>query len=162
MSEVGDFIGTRWRLTKKLCSDSGQGNTFLAVDDLEPDDSAEFEVKLLKVQDPKALARFEKEIRASLTLQHPNIVRVKDSRYENTAAPYLVTEYCAGGELTAEKIRDLSLTERLRMFQSICEAMAHAHGEGVIHRDIRGLHADKEDNDELGRQRRPDDLQGRR
>ena len=92
MTEVGDFIGPRWRLTKKLCSDSGQGNTFLAVDDLNPDDSTEYVIKLLRVQEPKALARFEKEIRASLALQHPNIVRVKDSRYEDTSTPYLVTE----------------------------------------------------------------------
>ncbi|MGH9931388.1 MAG: serine/threonine-protein kinase [Pyrinomonadaceae bacterium] len=137
MTKVGDFIGPRWRLTKKLRSDSGQGNTFLAVDDLKPDDSTEYVVKLLKVQDSKALARFEKEIKACLALQHPNIVKVIDSRYEDTSTPYLVTEYCAGGELTAEKIKDLSIIERLRMFESICEAMAHAHGDGVIHRDIK-------------------------
>lgn len=82
-------------------------------------DNEERVIKLLKIEDAKALARFEKEIKACLALQHPNIVKVIASAYENTPTPYLVMEYCHGGELSVDKIKDLSLLERLRRFELI-------------------------------------------
>jgi serine/threonine protein kinase len=148
MTKVGDTI-SRWKLVEELSSDSGQGNTFLVVDSLKADDSAKYVIKLLKVQNPKALARFEKEIRASFALKHRNIVKVKDSAYEHTPIPFLVTEYCSGRALTAEKIRNLPTIERLRMFQYICEAITHAHQEGVIHRDIKPGNIFLENSDSL-------------
>ena len=140
MTKVGDIINSRWRLTKELSSDSGQGDTFLAVDTRKPDHATEYVIKLLKVEDPKALIRFEGEIRACLALQHPNIVKVIDSAYEDAPAPYLVTEYYSGGDLTSESIRERSLLEKLRMFELICGAIAYAHKSrqgAVIHRDIK-------------------------
>ncbi|MDX6498457.1 MAG: eukaryotic-like serine/threonine-protein kinase [Blastocatellia bacterium] len=137
MHQIGDTINSRWKLVDELCPDSGQANTFLAVDSLDADDSAKYVIKLLKVQDPKALARFDKEIKASFALKHRNIVKVKDSAYENTATPYLVTEYCSGGALSAEKISTLPTVDRLRVFEQICEAIAYAHRDRVLHRDIK-------------------------
>jgi serine/threonine protein kinase len=148
MTKVGDTINSRWKLIEELSSDSGQGNTFLAIDSHGLCNGPHV-VKLLKVQDPKALARFEKEIKACLALQHPNIVRVVDSAYQNTPTPYLVTEYCSGRALTAEKIGNLSTIERLRMFEYICVAIAHAHREGVIHRDIKPGNIFLENSDSL-------------
>jgi serine/threonine-protein kinase len=137
MNQVGDIINSRWRLVEELSSNSGQGNTFLVVDALTPDDATQYVIKLLKVLDPRTLARFEREIRACLALQHPNIVKIIDSKYEDTATPYLVTEHCSGGELKEDKIKDLSILKRLRMFESICEAIAFAHSNDVVHRDIK-------------------------
>jgi hypothetical protein len=65
MHQIGDTINSRWKLVDELCPDSGQANTFLAVDSLDADDSAKYVIKLLKVQEPKALARFDKEIKAN-------------------------------------------------------------------------------------------------
>ncbi len=137
MFQVGDIIDGRWRLVSELSTDSGQGNTFLVADDQNADDEARYVIKLLRVDSPQTLARFGKEVRASFALQHSNIVRIKDSAFEGTSTPYLVTEYCSGGRLTAEKIRDLSTVQRLRIFEQICSAIAHAHRQGVIHRDIK-------------------------
>ena len=137
MTKVGDIINSRWSVVKELSTASGQGNTFLVVDDQGSTDETQYVIKLLRVKDPKALARFGKEIKASFALKHPNIISVKDSAYENTQTPYLVTEYCSGRNLTAEKIRDLPTIERLRIFEYVCEAIAHAHQQGVIHRDIK-------------------------
>src|SRR5437867_1609412 len=136
MNAVGDIINSRWRLVEELTSNSGQGNTFLVVDALSGGDTRHV-IKLLKVLDPKTLARFASEIRACLALQHPKIVKVIDSKYENTSTPYLVTAHCSGGELNADKIQNLSILERLRMFEQICEAIAFAHSKDVIHRDIK-------------------------
>lgn len=139
MYEVGDIIDSQWKIVRGLSSDSGQGNTFIVVNVVAGPwtGNIEYVIKLLKVEAPRTLARFEKEIRACLALQHPNIVKVIASKYENTATPYLVTEHCSGGELNPDKIKDLSLLQRLRMFESICEAIAFAHSNGVIHRDIK-------------------------
>ena len=142
MTRVGDTINGRWKIVEILSSDSGQGNTFLVVDCLlgHFNEDRRSVIKLIKVEDPKSLERFRKEIRACLSLQHPNIVEVIDSAFENTPTPYLVMEYCLGGELSADKIKDLSLLERLRMFESICEAIAYAHRSPngpIIHRDIK-------------------------
>lgn len=149
MSKVGDTINSRWKLVQELSSDSGQGKTFLVVDAINPDDSTKYVIKLLKVEDQKTLARFEKEIRSSLSLKHRNIIKVKDSAYKDTPTPYLVTEYCSGHALTAEKISNLQAIERLRMFEYICEAIAHAHREGVIHRDIKPANIFLENSDSL-------------
>jgi serine/threonine protein kinase len=137
MHQIADTINSRWKLLEELSRDSGQGNTFIVSDNLDVDDRSKYVIKLLKIEDPKALVRFEREIKACFALKHRNIVKVKDSAYEDTPTPYLVTEYCSGRELTAEKIRNLPTIERLRMFEYICEAIAHAHREGVIHRDIK-------------------------
>jgi serine/threonine protein kinase len=149
MTKVGETINSRWKLVDELSKDTGQGNTFLVVDGQNPDDNTKYVIKLLKVEDPKALARFEKEIRASFALKHRNIVKVKDSAYEDTPIPYLVTEYCSGKALTAEKIRNLPTIERLRIFEYICEAITHAHREGVIHRDIKPDNIFLENSDSL-------------
>jgi serine/threonine protein kinase len=114
MVKVGDIINSRWELIEELSNDSRQGNTFLAIDSHRFYNGPHV-VKLLKVQAPEALSRFEKEIRACLALRHPNIVKVVDSAYENAPTPYLVTEYCSGRALTAEKIGNLPTIERLRM-----------------------------------------------
>lgn len=137
MPQIGDIIDSRWRIVDELSRDSGQGDTYLVEDNKEDTTGKRYVIKLLKVQDEKTVARFENEIRSCLALQHPNIVKVKASAYKDTATPYLVTEYCLGGELTTKKIGKLSLLQRLRMFQSICEAITHAHSKKVIHRDIK-------------------------
>jgi serine/threonine protein kinase len=139
MPTIGEIINSRWRLVDELSTDSGQGNTFLAVDLLNDNDKTHYVVKLPRVADFQALSRFNAEITASLSLNHPNIVKVKDSLFEGTSNPYLVTEYCSGGELNADRIKNLSLLEKLRMFETICEAIAYAHNSNppVIHRDIK-------------------------
>jgi len=134
---IGDEINSRWKITESLTGDSGQAHTY-KVQDLQNDgDKTEFVIKLLRKINDKTLARFEREIKAALTLEHPNIIRAIDSKYEHTSEPYLVMELCSGGELDKKKIENLPLIKRLKMFESICEGIIHAHENKVIHRDIK-------------------------
>ncbi|MDQ6787526.1 MAG: serine/threonine protein kinase [Acidobacteriota bacterium] len=134
---VGEEINSRWKITKLLTSDSGQAHTYKVQDSQNESDEKEYVIKLLNKINDKTLARFEREIKASLTLEHPNIIRAVDSKYEDTSEPYLVMEYCLGGELDKKKIENLPLVKKLKMFESICEGIAHAHENKVIHRDIK-------------------------
>ncbi len=134
---IGDEINSRWKITKFLTSDSGQAHTYKVQDLQNESDKTEFVIKLLSKINDKTLARFEREIKAALTLEHPNIIRAIDSKYEHTSEPYLVMELCSGGELDKKKIENLPLIKKLKMFESICEGIVHAHDNKVIHRDIK-------------------------
>ncbi len=138
MVQIGDLVNDRWKIVEKLPNVSGQGETYLAEDHLfSRPVGKRYVIKLLKIKDEKAVARFSKEIKSCISLQHPNIVKVVDSEYKGTLTPYLVTDYCSGGELTAEAVKILSVIERLKAFETICGAIAYAHQAGVIHRDIK-------------------------
>lgn len=138
MVQIGDLVNDRWEIVEKLSDDSGQGDTYLAEDRLFSHPANKRSViKLLKIQDEKAVARFAKEIESCISLQHPNIVSVVDSEYKGTLTPYLVTDYCSGGKLTAEAVKILPVIERLKAFETIWGAIAYAHQAGVIHRDIK-------------------------
>jgi serine/threonine protein kinase len=136
MVKIDDVIDGRWVVTEKLPNKSGQGITFKVNDRLRKIGGVSV-LKLLKKVDEKSLARFRKEIKASLDLDHPNIVHVEAARYENIAQPFLVTRFYEGGELSKGKVSNLSLYARIGMFRKVCDAVAFAHENKVVHRDIK-------------------------
>jgi eukaryotic-like serine/threonine-protein kinase len=78
----------------------------------------------------------EKDILAALS--HPNIARLLDAGSTGDGIPYLVMEYVRGEPL--DKFchrRRLSLDARLTLFGKVCEAVAYAHRNLVVHRDIK-------------------------
>jgi len=93
------------------------------------------------------LARFRNEIRAVAGLRHPSIVHVDDfgeisqeaeARSEGrlrAGSPYLVMEYVDGGSLKDQAGRLPWYLLRASLLR-LLDALAHAHGRGLIHRDI--------------------------
>ena len=78
----------------------------------------------------------EKDILAALS--HPNIARLLDAGSTTDGIPYLAMEYVRGESLDKFcQSRRLSLDERLRLFGKVCEAVAYAHRNLVVHRDIK-------------------------
>jgi serine/threonine protein kinase len=84
------------------------------------------------------IARFEAERQALALMDHPNIARVFDAGTTESGRPYFVmelvkgvpiVEYCDSQQLTAR--------ERLDLFLSLCQAVQHAHGKGIIHRELK-------------------------
>ena len=108
MAEIGEIIDSRWKIVEKF-KPSGQAHTYKVKDLDNPNDTKKYVLKLLKKINDKALARFEREIKASFSLNHENIVCAKSQKYENNSEPYLVTELCTGGDINEEKIKKLSL-----------------------------------------------------
>jgi hypothetical protein len=87
----------------------------------------------------KAVKRFLREIDVAATLKHPNIVEFLD-RGTSGGVVYLVTEFIEGKD--AAKLAEasggrLTCAETLEIIIQVLGALAHAHGEGYIHRDIK-------------------------
>jgi serine/threonine protein kinase len=85
---------------------------------------------------------FQNEAIALDRVRHPNIISrlghgtARDLR--NTVFHYLVLEYLPGGDLArACREKSLSLEQALFYLEQVCAGLAHAHKNGVIHRDIK-------------------------
>lgn len=78
----------------------------------------------------------EREIQAKLT--HPNIANLLDAGTTDDGIPYLIMEYIEG--LPIDKFceqKKLSLNERLKLFNKVCEIVSFAHRNLVVHRDLK-------------------------
>ncbi|MGN6869415.1 MAG: protein kinase domain-containing protein [Solirubrobacteraceae bacterium] len=81
--------------------------------------------------------RFEREARAAARLAHPGIVTLYEAAVDDEGA-YLVSELVQGTTLD-ELLQDGRLSDRdvVRIGIALCDALAHAHAQGVIHRDVK-------------------------
>jgi serine/threonine protein kinase/tetratricopeptide (TPR) repeat protein len=82
--------------------------------------------------------RFLREIEIAATLAHPGIVPLFDSGLTDDVA-YYVMPYVAGESLRDRLAREtqLPLADALRIAREVGDALAHAHGHGIVHRDIK-------------------------
>ncbi|HUQ94317.1 MAG TPA: protein kinase [Bryobacteraceae bacterium] len=82
--------------------------------------------------------RFHVERQLLARFDHPHIVRVIDGGITADGRPYLIQDYVDGQPITEfVNERKLSWAERLRLFASLCEAVAYSHSHGVVHRDLK-------------------------
>jgi serine/threonine-protein kinase len=83
-------------------------------------------------------SRFLAERQILASLDHPNIAQLLDAGVTDGQLPYLVMEYVEGLPITTYCDRHrLDVKARLRLFQSVCAAVHHAHRNLVIHRDLK-------------------------
>jgi serine/threonine-protein kinase len=85
-------------------------------------------------------SRFKQEARVMASLDHENIVKVYDISQDGDA-PFIVAEYVGGGDVGG-LLRDAPegrLGERYtkKLAEQLLQALAFAHGRGVVHRDIK-------------------------
>ncbi len=124
-------------LTRREISNGGQSVVYLA----EQLDT--HRVVALKVvhHSPSSIAtsqqRFEQEVELASRLVHPNIVRVYDAG-ESNGIQYFAMEYVDGVPIDfyVEKNK-LSIRQTVELFLQVCDAIAHAHANRVIHRDLK-------------------------
>ncbi len=81
--------------------------------------------------------RFEREARAAARLQHPGIVTLYEAGADDEGA-YLVSELVRGVTLD-QLLADgrLSDSDIITIGIGLCDALGHAHGQSVIHRDVK-------------------------
>lgn len=82
--------------------------------------------------------RFKREIHLAAQLQHPHLVPVLQAG-EAEGQPYFVMPYVAGESLRERLAAGsaLPLREAVGILRDVAKAMAYAHEQGVVHRDIK-------------------------
>jgi pSer/pThr/pTyr-binding forkhead associated (FHA) protein len=88
--------------------------------------------------DPVAVKRFVKEQRLTTTLRDARVIRCFDvGSVETTGQLYLVNEYLAGGDAESIAHPQSDLSTVFQVATDLFQALAYAHGHGVVHRDVK-------------------------
>ena len=87
---------------------------------------------------PDLLRRFIAERRILARLEHPHIARFLDAGADEAGRPYAVMEYVQGEPITIHaESAGLDVDALLGLFIKVIDAVSHAHGQLVVHRDIK-------------------------
>ena len=136
--EIGQELGGRFRLERRL-GRGAMGEVWLAWD---PALGRKVAIKLLPpefLSDPERVKRFRREAQMSASLQHPGIATVHDVGTDH-GQMFFVMEYLDGENLSAVIRRHsdgFDIERALGIAVQVAEALAAAHGGGVVHRDIK-------------------------
>jgi len=138
-SQAGGYVLGRYLLDRRLGS-GGYGTVWLGWDEkLE----REVAVKVIPRDESGSRAgeRAEREARAAARLNHPGIVSLYELGGDDESL-YLVSELVRGRTF-AELLKGGALSDRdvARIGIALCQALAHAHSKGVIHRDVKPQNA---------------------
>jgi eukaryotic-like serine/threonine-protein kinase len=136
---VGAHIGP-YQVVREL-GRGGMGAAYLAARA-----DAEYEklvaIKLIKrgMDTDAILRRFRTERQILANLNHPNIAMLLDGGSTYEGLPYFVMEYVDGLPIDVYcDAHNLPVGERLKLIQSVCAAVHHAHEHRVVHRDLKPL-----------------------
>lgn len=97
-------------------------------------------IKLIKrgMDTDEVLGRFRHERQILANLDHPNIARLFDGGTTEDGLPYFVMEYIEGQPIDRYcDASKLSISERLKLFRTVCSAVNYAHQNLVVHRDLK-------------------------
>jgi serine/threonine protein kinase len=125
-----------YRIERELGA-GGMGTVYLA-EDLRHGRKVAVKVLRPEIAASMGTERFLREIRIAAGLQHPNILSLIDSG-ETGKLLYYVMPYVESSTLRVRLARDgeLPIDEALRLLREIADALAYAHGRGIVHRDVK-------------------------
>ncbi|MBI3836766.1 MAG: serine/threonine protein kinase [Planctomycetia bacterium] len=123
----------------RLIGSGGMGDVYLAEHQMMKRPCAIKLIRPGKATDPQALARFEREVRATAKLSHWNTIEIFDYGRTEDGTFYYVMEYLPGLSLAdlVEKHGPLPAARAIHLLTQSCDALAEAHTAGLIHRDIK-------------------------
>lgn len=134
---VGKNIG-RYRIIKEI-GQGGMGIVCLAMR-IELPNARPVALKILRYgMDTETMRnRFQRECEILSSLEHTNIARLLDNGIAENNLPFFVMEMVEGEPIDAYcKTHNLTITERLKLFQQVCAAVNYAHQNLIIHRDLK-------------------------
>jgi serine/threonine protein kinase len=137
-SLLGQILIEKYRIDERLSS-GGMGTVYRGTHVLMDKTVA---IKVLRpslAADEKIVARFSREARAASKISHPHALAVTDFGEAENGVVFLVMEYLDGQTLK-EIIRaegPMQLPRAVEIIRQIGGALAAAHAEGVVHRDLK-------------------------
>ena len=128
----------QYRLKQKL-GGGGMGDVYLAEHKMMKRPCAVKIIRPEKAGDPQALARFEREVRATAKLSHWNSIDIYDYGRTADGTFYYVMEFLPGhniGEIV-DDYGPFPVGRTVYLMDQVCAALNEAHGIGLVHRDIK-------------------------
>ncbi|MBX7073064.1 MAG: serine/threonine protein kinase [Pirellulales bacterium] len=128
----------QYRLRERIGA-GGMGEVFLAEHQMLKRPCAIKLIRPTQAGDPRALARFEREVRTAARLSHWNSIEIFDYGRAADGTFYYVMEYLPGLSL-ADLVRrhgPLAPERVVHLLTQTCDALTEAHAMGMIHRDIK-------------------------
>ena len=134
---TGELVANRYEV-EELVGSGGMSSVYRAVDTLLERNVA---LKVLHARygdDEEYVERFRREARAVAQLSHPNIVTVID-RGDDDGQQYIVFEYVDGESLKelVDRTGPLPARRAIELAIQVGEALAFAHHNGLVHRDVK-------------------------
>jgi eukaryotic-like serine/threonine-protein kinase len=128
----------QYRLGQRIGA-GGMGEVYLAEHQLLKRPCALKLIRLGVESGTTALERFEREVRLTATLAHPNTVEIYDYGRTEDGTYYYVMEYLRGLSLAelVERHGPLPPGRAVYLLRQVCHALREAHAAGLIHRDIK-------------------------
>ena len=135
--DLGDFDDFGCYRVLERIGRGGMGEVFLAEDTRT---SRRVALKFIRDawKEPDLSKRFQREIVNLAQLEHPSIARLYESGVHPNGTHYFSMEYVEGQPIDQYcNGRKSSLTERMLLFHSVCEAVEYAHSRAVVHLDLK-------------------------
>jgi serine/threonine protein kinase len=132
-ADAPDMTGTKYEIVARI-GQGGMGTVYRARDRELGRDVALKVIRLPETSSDIA-TRMVREARTLAQLEHPGIVPVHDVGTSPDGRTFYAMKLVRGAPLDAQP--PSSLGDRLRIVERICEAVAFAHAQGVIHRDLK-------------------------
>jgi serine/threonine protein kinase len=135
VADCPDLTGTKYSLLEKI----GQGGTgsVYRVRDLELQRDVALKVLHLPAPDAQASSRMVAEARIIARLEHPGVVPIHDAGVLPDGRLYYVMKLVRGKRLEQHAPAIHSVADLLSIFDKICQAVAFAHAQCVLHRDLK-------------------------
>jgi len=137
-NRIGETLG-EYRLIDLLGS-GGMSAVYLAKRaDTDIQKKVAIKVLLFPSISPWILELFLQEQKLLSRLNHPNIVSMLHGALAQDNTPYLVMEYIAGARTVCQWAQDNNAGSKdiVRIMLPLCDAIAHAHSNLVVHSDIK-------------------------
>ena len=125
-------LANRYRIVDKIGA-GGMAEVFRGIDHVL---EREVAVKVLTERSDDVCRRFLLEAQSMARLNHPNIVAVYDVGVDRDVS-YIILEYVRGKTLREIDRSKISFDDAINLTVQLLEALQYAHGQGIIHRDIK-------------------------
>ena len=130
---AGTRVGS-WRVVRAI-GRGGMGTVYEAAR-AEGGFAQRAALKIIAIDASAYLDRFEDERAIVARLEHPGIVRLYDGGLDDDGHPFMAMEFVDGVPIV-DFARGLPLARQLQLFLEVCDAVAHAHRNLVVHLDIK-------------------------